>query len=369
MQVSGTAQFNNLAECRPAEFNEDLSAFHGSTLESQIAYTKQAVDYILSLYQPGTRIILMGHSMGGIVASSLLPSKNISAIINLSTPHTLPPARLDSRIIDRFARLQHTLKTDETPIVSICGGATDMMIPSEACILPETTEAVFRRTVFSSALEGSWTGVGHREMAWCHQVRWRVARAALEVGAGKTLKERGLLLDRWLRDGRTVPAVTTNEAFLALPHDAERVEHRELVVKSPIEDKTYLLPLDQEGTQRLTILVSQGVIRGISPHRPIPLQVSAFACRGGDRKGCRPLSPNVLKLIPNPVPGKEFPVPGEGSDESEGVVLLEADIQPAEEVESIAIKLEGADGRGWIVARLGQPILITSRVSTWGTWP
>ena len=38
------------------EFNEDLSAFHGSTLESQIAYTSKAISYILSLYPPGTDI-------------------------------------------------------------------------------------------------------------------------------------------------------------------------------------------------------------------------------------------------------------------------------------------------------------------------
>jgi glycosylphosphatidylinositol deacylase len=60
------------------EFNEDLSALHGSTLESQISYTSHAISYILSLYPPNTKIIVMGHSMGGIVAASLLSHPKIS---------------------------------------------------------------------------------------------------------------------------------------------------------------------------------------------------------------------------------------------------------------------------------------------------
>jgi glycosylphosphatidylinositol deacylase len=77
------------------------------------------------------------------------------------------------------------------------------MVPSESCILPEVQDVIaYRRTVFSNALEGCWTGVGHQVVVWCHQVRWRVARAALELGAASTSAERGAVLDPWLRDGR-----------------------------------------------------------------------------------------------------------------------------------------------------------------------
>lgn len=128
----------------------------------------------------------MGHSMGGVVATSLLPSSDISTIITMSTPHTVPPARFDSRIDDIYRKGKRVLDLDPTPVVSLCGGASDMMIPSESCILQQPSSGdIFRRTVFTSALEGAWTGVGHREMVWCHQVRWRVARAALEVGGSR----------------------------------------------------------------------------------------------------------------------------------------------------------------------------------------
>ncbi|THH33528.1 hypothetical protein EUX98_g695 [Antrodiella citrinella] len=109
------------------EFNEDLSAFHGTTLETEREYASRAIDYILSLYPANTSILILGHSMGGVVATSLLPHHNIAAIITMSTPYTLPPARFDRRIEGIFTRSLHSLTSDPTPILSLCGGATDLM--------------------------------------------------------------------------------------------------------------------------------------------------------------------------------------------------------------------------------------------------
>ena len=128
-----------------------------------MAYASSAISYILSLYPPDTSIIVMGHSMGGIVATSLLPSSNISAVITMSTPHQLPPARFDRRIASIYNNNRAALAASNTPILSLCGGATDLMVPSESCILPGVPNVVgvYRRTVFSSALEGCWTSIGH----------------------------------------------------------------------------------------------------------------------------------------------------------------------------------------------------------------
>ena len=183
------------------DYNEDLSAFHGPTLDIETAYTSSAISYTLSLYPPDTRIIVMGNSMGGIVATSLLPSSNISAVITMSTPHQLPPTCFDRRIASIYNNHRAALATANTPILLVCGGTTDLMVPSESCILPEVPDiGVYRQTVFSSALEGCWTGVGHQVVVWCHQVRWRVAQAVLELSAASSSAERGAVLDRWLHD-------------------------------------------------------------------------------------------------------------------------------------------------------------------------
>ncbi|KAJ7682382.1 PGAP1-like protein-domain-containing protein [Mycena polygramma] len=355
------------------EFNEDLSAFHGPTLEAQTAYTSRAIAYILSLYPAGTSIIIMGHSMGGIVATSLLPSYNISAIITMSTPHTLPPARFDSRIDMIYDRNQRTLAADPTPILSLCGGATDMMIPSESCILPSPPtddgdgDAPFRRTVFSSALEGAWTGVGHQEMVWCHQVRWRVARAALELGAASFPASRGLILDRWLRDGHALPPLPTAELPAGLTASPETLpEDMHLVLKQPHGARTYLLPIPASRPAKFVLLVSQGSIAPVAPQKPLALTVSVFACGGlgADEVRCRAQPSSVLKLIPSPIPERPFPIPKEGSDESEGIVLYEAEVPSGSASKWIAVRMENGEGAGWITGGFVVEEPFSSSVST-----
>ncbi|CAK5262528.1 unnamed protein product [Mycena citricolor] len=326
------------------EFNEDLSAFHGPTLEAQTAYTARAVAYILSFYPPGTQITVMGHSMGGVVAAALLPSAHIAAVITMSTPHTLPPARFDARIDAVYGRNQRVLRGDAgTPIVSLCGGAADMMIPSEACILPPVAAPrdVFRRTVFTSALEGAWTGVGHREMVWCHQVRWRVARAALELGAMGSPQA----LDRWLRDGHG-PAPLLHAAGSQV--DDGDVVPDGLQLQNPRGNRTYRLPVPASEA-RFVMLVSGGSVGPVGPHKVGTLAVSTSSCQDENAR-CSVLEPTTLKLIPNPLPERPFPVPQEGADESEGAVLFEAVVPKGSRW--ISVSVTGGQGSGWIAAGL-----------------
>lgn len=89
------------------DFNEDFTAFHGQTLLDQAEYLNDAVAYILSLYHDPRRsqrdaalpdpssVILIGHSMGGIVARTMLimpnyQSNSVNTIVTMSTPHARP---------------------------------------------------------------------------------------------------------------------------------------------------------------------------------------------------------------------------------------------------------------------------------------
>ena len=272
-------------------------------------------------------------------------------MITMSTPHTLPPARFDRRIERIYLENEKILLNDSTPILSLCGGATDLMIPSESCILPETKAdrmlQVYRRTVFSGALEGSWTGVGHREMVWCHQVRWRIARAALELGAASSPQARGVILDTWLRDGRTLPPTYRTSTSSFYPEGADTLPSGlHLSLKNPTGSHTYLLPVSSRATQDHDFLlyVSQGSIPPTSPHIPSPLRASVYGC--DNVNDCKALQPSVLRLVPNPSPVRPFPVPDEGSDESEGVVVFQAHIPAG--ITNIAVRIENADGRGWV---------------------
>jgi hypothetical protein len=76
------------------------------------------------------------------------------------------------------------------------------------------------------------------------------------------------------------------------------------------------------------------------------------------------LKPETLRLIPNPVLGQTFPVPHEGSDESEGVVLYEADIPRIGGHHWIGVKVDNTSGEGWVVAGLDSKQMIVSDTST-----
>ena len=295
--------------------------------------------------------------MGGVVATSLLPHANVSGIITMSTPHTVPPARFDRRIDRIYARNLKLLTSDPTPMVSVCGGATDQMVPSESCILPNEDsqfDPPYRHTVFASALEGCWTGVDHLAMVWCHQVRWRVARAALELGKARNVVERGVVMDTWWRDGHTVPTHRDREDVLVLREGDERVvlvEDGRVVHRGSAGSRVYTLPVpsrssgSEDGIVHFVLYVSQGTLAGVSPHHPAALTVSVFVC---PNQNCVSLRPSVLKLIPNPVVDRPFPVPGEGADEADGVVLFEADVTAAAGY-SVAVRVESSDERGWVV--------------------
>ena len=186
--------------------------------------------------------------MGGIVATSLLPSSNISAIITMSTPHVIPPARFDSRLDLVYKTSQDVLAHDPTPILSLCGGITDTMILSEFCVIPrqeDSTTSALRRTVFTSSLESCWTGVGHREMVWCHQVRWRIARATLELAHATSDSERREIIETCFRDGINDKIPRETSAFISQQAKSYEVlsEGKSLVVYRPMGSQIYILPI------------------------------------------------------------------------------------------------------------------------------
>ncbi|KAK6828653.1 hypothetical protein PG987_011994 [Apiospora arundinis] len=102
------------------DFNEDFSAFHGQTMLDQAEYLNEVIRYILSLYldprtsgrrDPNspdpTSVIILGHSMGGIVARTMLimpnyQSKSINTIVTMSAPHARSPVSFDSQLVNIY---------------------------------------------------------------------------------------------------------------------------------------------------------------------------------------------------------------------------------------------------------------------------
>ena len=110
------------------DFNEELSGLVGSLLEKQTQFVTRVIDHVLAFYPRDAQIILVGHSMGGIVARAILSrgyGNRIYLIYTQATPHLAPPMLVDKEIIsfyEEMKRAEAKLKQFTTPIVSVSGG-------------------------------------------------------------------------------------------------------------------------------------------------------------------------------------------------------------------------------------------------------
>jgi pimeloyl-ACP methyl ester carboxylesterase len=193
-----------------ADFNEDMAAFHGQTLLDQAEYVNDALAYIISLYhdprrprrQPNlpdpTSVILIGHSMGGIVARTVLTMANyqantVNTIITMSTPHARPPVSFDSDLVHTYQQINSYWReaysqkwANNNPLwhvtlVSIAGGGGDTIVPSDYTSLSSLVPETHGFTVFTTTIPTVWTGMDHLSIAWCDSFRKVVVRSLFDV--------------------------------------------------------------------------------------------------------------------------------------------------------------------------------------------
>lgn len=192
------------------DFNEDITAFHGQTMLDQAEYLNEAVRFILSLYTDPTRasrdsdlpdpssLIILGHSMGGIVGRAMLVQPNyqpnsINTMITMSAPHARPPVTFDGQVvqiydeINEYWRKAYTQKwANNNPLwhvtlVSIAGGSLDTVVPSDYASIEALVPATHGFTVFSSGIPNVWTSADHQAILWCDQFRKAITRALFDI--------------------------------------------------------------------------------------------------------------------------------------------------------------------------------------------
>lgn len=192
------------------DFNEDITAFHGQTLLDQAEYLNEAVRYILSLYSDPQRtardshlpdptsVIVLGHSMGGVVARTMLVQPNfqqnsINTIVTMSAPHARAPVTFDGQIVQiydeineywRDAHLQKWANNNplwHVTLVSIAGGNLDTIVPSDYASVESFVPQTHGFTVFTTGIPTVWTSMDHQAILWCDQFRKVVARTLYDI--------------------------------------------------------------------------------------------------------------------------------------------------------------------------------------------
>lgn len=187
-----------------ADFSEDLTAFHGKTLLDQAEYVNDAIGYILSMYDDTpenpapSSIIVIGHSMGGIVARTLVALPNyrtdsINTIITLSTPHVLPPLAFDRDITAIYDKVnqywRHAFdphRSSENPLenvslISLTGGQSDAMVPSDYTDVSSLVPISNGFSTFTYSVPNVWTGIDHLAIVWCAQLRHKLGNVLFHI--------------------------------------------------------------------------------------------------------------------------------------------------------------------------------------------
>lgn len=290
-----------------ADFNEDFTAFHGQTLLDQAEYLNDAVAYILSLYHdprrsqrdPGlpdpSSVILVGHSMGGVVARTMLTMSNyqsnsINTIVTMSAPHARPPVSVDADLVrtykeinDYWRRAYSQTWANDNPLwhvtlLSIAGGGLDTIIPSDYASLSSLVPATHGFTVFTSSIPKMWTGCDHIQTTWCLQLMKATVRSISETldvhrpGQTKPRAERMRIFKKWFLTGmeavseKSLPQkesttlLTLEEGSNAIISAGERLVLRSLGADG--SPKAYLLPIPTQrlpGTGKFNLLTNKHI--------------------------------------------------------------------------------------------------------------
>jgi len=300
------------------DFNEDFTAFHGQTILDQAEYLNDAVAYILSLYHdpqrsqrdPGlpdpSSVILVGHSMGGVVARTMLTmpnyqSNSVNTIVTVSAPHARPPVSFDAESVRTYKRINDYWRqaytqtwANDNPLwhvtlISIAGGGLDTVIPSDFASLESLVPSTHGFTVFTSAIPNVWTGCDHIQTTWCVQLMKAIVGSLFETldvyrpSQTKPRAERMRIFKRWYLTGLEDAAEKTLKqkepsTLLALEDESNSVLAlgERLVIRGlgrTKKPKTHLLPIPLQsgsGTQTLTLLSDS---RLESPENPGPIEV------------------------------------------------------------------------------------------------
>ena len=287
------------------DFNEDLAAFHGQTMIDQAEYVNEAILYILSLYHDSrnskrdpqlpdpSSVILIGHSMGGIVARTVLTTANyqansVNTIITMSAPHARPPVSFDGDIVRLYSHINGYWReaysqkwANNNPLwhvtlISIIGGGLDTVVPSDYGSISSLVPTTHGFTVFTSSIPDVWTGMDHLSITWCDQLRKTITKSLFDIvdvrrpAQTKARAERMKIFKKWFLTGleidapRTLPEREHNTLFTFDDRSKSLITRQQRIAfrnfgKHGEEPKARLLPVPAlgSGRTRFSLLTDQ----------------------------------------------------------------------------------------------------------------
>ncbi|KAI9736065.1 MAG: GPI inositol deacylase [Claussenomyces sp. TS43310] len=405
------------------DFNEEFTAFHGQAILDQAEYLNEAVAYILSLYHDPRRserdadlpdptsVIILGHSMGGIVARTMLimpnyQSNSINTIITMAAPHARPPVSFDAEIVNIYRdindywRQAYSQKwANNNPLwhvtlLSIAGGGLDTMVPSDYVSLESLVPDTHGFTVFTSTVPTVWTGMDHEAILWCDQFRKVVARALYDVidvnraPQTKPRAERMRIFKKWFLTGmesfaeKTLPQkdpttlLTLEDNSNSILAQGETLTLRKLGQSR--KPQAHLLPIPPQGTpggKRFTMLSNQKLDNAGESGKLEVLFCSVFPLHpgqsaalfsmnmdlsgdstGSTRLACKNAASDAI-VLPASTRTSKQPFWLEDEEELQSFTYLQYDLEDVSDHQFVAVVDKATDPMpGWVIAEFSDNV-------------
>uniref|UniRef100_A0A8C1UG98 GPI inositol-deacylase n=1 Tax=Cyprinus carpio TaxID=7962 RepID=A0A8C1UG98_CYPCA len=177
------------------DFNEELVALYGGSLRRQTQFLHESIKAILRLYKdrpdPPTGVVLVGHSMGGVVARALFAlarfnPRLVSLIITQASPHQAPVLSLDPYILEFYSRVRHRWATSaeelrNVSVLSVGGGYLDFQVRSGLTALSCPIDDLNKMSVVATAVPRSWVSTDHISIVWCKELVLATVRAFFDL--------------------------------------------------------------------------------------------------------------------------------------------------------------------------------------------
>ncbi|XP_034042742.1 GPI inositol-deacylase [Thalassophryne amazonica] len=177
------------------DFNEELVALYGGSLRSQTHFLHECIKAILRLYKhlesPPKSVVLVGHSMGGVVARALftLPRFNthlVSLIITQASPHLAPVLALDPYLLSFYFSVRHHWvnyadNLRNVTVLSVGGGYRDYQVRSGLISLPCAPGDPNKLSLVVTAVPRTWVSTDHLSIVWCKELVLATVRAFFDL--------------------------------------------------------------------------------------------------------------------------------------------------------------------------------------------
>ncbi|XP_078481985.1 GPI inositol-deacylase [Ciona intestinalis] len=185
--------FNDHFNVFTADLGEELTAFYGGNLGHQTKYIGHCIKRILSLYEYAqhkpTSVILVGHSMGGVIARGLfaLPDfkqNQVKTIIMLASPVLAPVINVDRHMAQYYAKtnqywLEHISKLRDVNTISIGGGPRDFQVSSGLTRLSSNQSNYLSTS--TTAVPRVHLSTDHQCIVWCKQLVMATVRYLFDI--------------------------------------------------------------------------------------------------------------------------------------------------------------------------------------------